>query len=48
MMRARVGAQFATLLTFVYYVGFDRVNFDVMPAYYRSQETKEKENSNKD
>ena len=38
MMRARVGAQFATLATFVYYVGFQNVNFDIAPAYYRTKE----------
>jgi len=43
MMRARVGAQFATLATFVYYVGFNNVNFDIAPAYYRAKEAKEKE-----
>lgn len=41
MMRARVGAQFATLATFVYYVGFNNVNFDIAPAYYRAKEQKE-------
>ena len=29
MMRLRVGAQFATLFMFMYYVGFDRINFEV-------------------
>jgi hypothetical protein len=42
MMRARVGAQFATLATFVYYVGFQNVNFDVAPAYYRAKGDTEK------
>lgn len=41
MMRARVGAQFATLATFVYYVGFNNVNFDIAPAYYRAKEAQE-------
>lgn len=48
MMRARVGAQFATLATFVYYVGLNNVNFDIAPAYYRAQEAKEKQKSSKD
>ena len=48
MMRARVGAQFATLATFVYYVGLNNVNFELAPAYYRAIEAKEKENSKKD
>jgi hypothetical protein len=39
MMRARVVAQFATLAAFVAYTGFDNVNFDVAPAYYRAKET---------
>lgn len=43
MMRARVGAQFATLATFVYYVGFQNVNFDVAPAYYRAKGLKNKD-----
>jgi hypothetical protein len=29
MMRLRVGAQFATLFMFMYYIGFDRINFEV-------------------
>jgi hypothetical protein len=41
MMRARVGAQFATLLAFVAYVGFDNVNFEIAPAYYRTKEADE-------
>ena len=38
MMRARVGAQFATLLAFVGYMGFDRVNFEIAPAYFHTKE----------
>ncbi len=41
MMRARVGAQFATLATFVYYVGLGNVNFDVAPQYYRQKAAEE-------
>merc|ERR1712159_813623 len=41
MMRARVGAQFATLAIFVYYVGFDNVNFDIAPAYYNKKKAEE-------
>ena len=35
MMRARVGAQFFTLVAFVGYVGLDSFNFEVAPAYQR-------------
>lgn len=42
MMRARVGAQFATLAIFMYYVGMDNINFDVAPAYYRAKEKEKK------
>jgi len=42
MMRARVGAQFATLAAFVSYVGLDNVNFDIAPAYYRAKEAEAK------
>jgi hypothetical protein len=38
MMRARVGAQFATLLAFVGYMGFERVNFEIAPAYFHTKE----------
>jgi hypothetical protein len=37
MMRARVGAQFATLLAFVGYVGFDSFNFEIAPAYFHTK-----------
>ena len=46
MMRARVGAQFATLATFVYYVGLSNVNFEVAPQYYRQKAAKEAGKSN--
>ena len=46
MMRARVGAQFATLATFVYYVGLSNVNFEVAPQYYRQKAAKEAAESN--
>jgi hypothetical protein len=29
MMRARVAAQFATLGMFMYYIGLDRINFEI-------------------
>jgi hypothetical protein len=29
MMRARVAAQFATLAMFMYYLGLDRINFEI-------------------
>lgn len=41
MMRARVGAQFATLIAFVGYVGPSNVNFEIAPAYYRAKEAEE-------
>ena len=41
MMRARVGAQFATLAVFVWYMGLDKVNFDVAPAYYNRKKAEE-------
>ena len=37
MMRLRVGAQFATLGMFMYYMGFDRINFEVAPQYQRAR-----------
>mmetsp|Transcript_49153 Transcript_49153/g.74745 ORF Transcript_49153/g.74745 Transcript_49153/m.74745 type:complete len:131 (+) Transcript_49153:47-439(+) len=42
MMRARVAAQFGTLAAFVGYMGFDNVNFDVAPAYYRAKDGEKK------
>ena len=41
MMRARVGAQFATLLAFIGYVGPESVNFEIAPAYYRAKQAEE-------
>jgi hypothetical protein len=41
MMRARVGAQFATLAAFVSYVGLENVNLEIAPAYYRAKEAEE-------
>ena len=40
-MRARVGAQFATLLAFIGYVGPESVNFEIAPAYYRAKQAEE-------
>eukprot|EP00934_Nitzschia_sp_Nitz4_P007469 Nitzschia sp. Nitz4//scaffold290_size23356//1227//1722//NITZ4_008484-RA/size23356-processed-gene-0.38-mRNA-1//1//CDS//3329546081//7459//frame0 len=45
MMRLRVGAQFATLAFFVYYVGLENINFDVAPAYYRAKKEAEERES---
>lgn len=36
MMRLRVGAQFATLAMFAFYVGLDKINFEIAPQYQRS------------
>jgi hypothetical protein len=41
MMRARVVAQFATLAVFVWYTGFDNVNFGIAPAYFRQKKVEE-------
>merc|ERR1719215_1210952 len=41
MMRMRVGAQFATLVAFVGYMGLEKVNFDVAPNYYASKKAEE-------
>lgn len=41
MMRARVGAQFATLLAFVGYVGPENFDFEIAPAYYRAKKAEE-------
>ena len=38
MMRARVGAQFATLVAFVGYMGLDSFNFETAPAYKRRKD----------
>lgn len=40
MMRARVGAQFATLLTFVAYVGFESFDWTMAPMYQESKKRK--------
>lgn len=40
MMRARVGAQFATLLVFIGYAGLDAINFDIAPGYHPKDEEK--------
>ncbi|GFH58659.1 hypothetical protein CTEN210_15135 [Chaetoceros tenuissimus] len=40
MMRARVGAQFATLLIFIGYAGLDAINFDIAPGYHPKDEEK--------
>lgn len=41
MMRARVGAQFATLLTFVAYVGLNNFDFTMAPMYQQAKKQKE-------
>jgi len=43
MMRLRVGAQFATLAMFVFYVGLDNINFEIAPQYQRALKEKEEE-----
>jgi len=43
MMRLRVGAQFATLAMFVFYVGLDNINFEIAPQYQRSKKQEEEE-----
>jgi len=43
MMRARVGAQFATLAMFVFYVGLDNINFEIAPQYQRALKEKEEQ-----
>ena len=42
MMRARVGAQFATLVAFVGYIGLDQTNFAIAPAYYQHKEAEKR------
>jgi hypothetical protein len=44
MMRLRVGAQFATLFMFMYYIGFDRINFEVAPQYQRARRAQQDQN----
>lgn len=41
MMRMRVGAQFATLVAFVAYMGLENVNFDVAPNYYAAKKAED-------
>ena len=41
MMRARVGAQFATLLTFVAYMGASNFDLTMAPMYQASKKRKE-------
>lgn len=41
MMRLRVGAQFATLAMFVFYVGLDNINFEIAPQYQRAKKEEE-------
>jgi hypothetical protein len=48
MMRARVGAQFATLAAFVGYMGLDNVNFDFAPNYYAAKAAEEKDSKRQD
>ena len=40
MMRARVGAQFATIMIFIGYAGREAFNVDVMPGYHSKEEEK--------
>lgn len=42
MMRARVGAQFATLLVFIGYAGMDAINFTIAPGYHPTDDDEEK------
>ena len=46
MMRARVGAQFATLLTFMAYVGVNNFDFTMAPMYQASKKAKEQAKEN--
>merc|ERR1719469_410654 len=43
MMRLRVGAQFATLAMFVFYVGLDNINFEIAPQYQRVKKKEREE-----
>jgi hypothetical protein len=43
MMRARVGAQFATLLTFVIYMGTSSFDLTLAPMYQASKKRKEEQ-----
>jgi hypothetical protein len=42
MMRARVGAQFATLLIFMGYAGMESINFAIAPGYHPKDEEEKK------
>jgi hypothetical protein len=43
MMRARVGAQFATLMIFIGYMGMNNADFTLAPMYQRAQAAKKKQ-----
>ena len=43
MMRMRVGAQFVTLVIFMGYLGKDKLDFRLAPAYQDVQKQREKE-----
>mmetsp|Transcript_8068 Transcript_8068/g.9226 ORF Transcript_8068/g.9226 Transcript_8068/m.9226 type:complete len:123 (+) Transcript_8068:74-442(+) len=45
MMRARVGAQFATLLVFMGYAGMNSIDFNVAPMYQASQQMRRQQDS---
>jgi len=47
MMRLRVGAQFATLAMFMFYVGIDNINFEIAPQYQRTLKEREEEEKRK-
>jgi hypothetical protein len=48
MMRARVGAQFATLLTFMAYVGVNNFDFTMAPMYQASKKARDAKQSQND
>lgn len=43
MMKYRVAAQFATLVCFIGYLGFDKLDFRVAPMYQDAKKIKEEE-----
>lgn len=43
MMRARVGAQFATLLTFVAYAGMSNFDLRIAPMYQEAKKAREEQ-----
>jgi Hypoxia induced protein conserved region len=43
MMRARVGAQFATLLTFVVYAGMSNFDFRIAPMYQDAKKARQEQ-----